>query len=193
MGWFWGLVNKIKSIFKKKDTEVIVKQPVPSTPVSTNPTPTQKNKVTQIILMDDPSSEMPQAKKYFEDWVNSQEFADYFLSQVKELTGGNYSDPKEALEVFRRFLSEGTSIAIYWYNYGRWSNAIGGFDGEEGIAQNPRIYFNAIERAAHFCHECSHAAGLTHDGNRITPYIEGSFPYQIGYKFEEFLYKKFGK
>jgi hypothetical protein len=47
------------------------------------------------------------------------------------------------------------------------------------------------ERAGHWLHETSHKYGWSHLGNYVTKFDnENSFPYAIGYDFEDFLETK---
>jgi hypothetical protein len=155
----------------------------------------KKWKTITLNLPDQSSQAMIKANEYFKQYSNSDEFFEMLESLWPDkLNGGNYSSLKQAIKDHRSCLDKGGNIDIYWYNYGRWSNALGGFDGE-GIAQNSRIDMYDYERAAHWQHEVSHYCGFSHISNNIRTYpiIEESYPYVVGYAFEKFLQVKIKK
>jgi hypothetical protein len=111
---------------------------------------------------------------------------------VKELKGGNETSVEKAITKTRECFNKLGPVQIVWHKYGiapfYKSAAIGGWDGE-AINQNPKKILTSVERAGHWYHELTHACGLSHVSNNISthPIIRQSWPYQAGYKFEDYV------
>lgn len=82
-------------------------------------------------------------------------------------------------------------IKIYWNPA---SAALGGWHPEkQAILENSAKKLSVTRRAAHLLHETTHVLGWKHSGNYPEKFDNvNSFPYTIGYLFEEFLVMKLG-
>lgn len=82
-------------------------------------------------------------------------------------------------------------IKIYWNPV---SAALGGWHPEkQAILENYSKKMSVTRRASHLLHETTHVLGWKHSGNYPEKFDNvNSFPYAIGYDFEEFLALKTG-
>lgn len=151
--------------------------------------PTSSGRVPNLILPPRPSREMNAAKILVGLHLNSDEFWDYFRSKVKTLSGGNASNVELSVHNFRIWLSSTPSVSIVWGRYAFWSKALGGWNGSV-VLQNSRKVMTAAERASHWSHEVTHAAGFSHNGNYQNSTTLASFPYQVGDRMQEYLSSK---
>ena len=183
------------SVDVKPSPEVIV-DPLPPV-IEVIPAPEAKvYKTPNLDLPSSPSQAMKDAERWFETYANSEEFITYFRANVKTLQCGNILDVEKAITKYRDCFDKGKTIKIRWGSYGPFSRAIGGWDGVQ-VNQNSKMSLTNVERAGHWTHELSHYCGFTHEykGKLVNsigdyPCITKAFPYQIGYKFEDFISAK---
>lgn len=154
-------------------------------------------KMPELVLPKSPSQAMIEAAQYYKEHGNSDLFFSYAKARLKKLQGGNYTDAEKAIKDFRECLNKRKPIPVKWKDYGVWplfkSAAIGGWSGVN-MYQNPRKTLNSVERSGHWYHETTHVCDFTHEVNgKIQndisqyPVIRESFPYQMGYLFEDYL------
>jgi hypothetical protein len=150
-------------------------------------------KTPTLILPDDSDKTMIAAATVFSQYANSDEFYAYVKKEVQGLEGGNETNVDVAIHKFRTCLAEREPIKIVWKKYSSKNvgRVIGGWR-KTYLAQNPFKELNVIDRASHWIHEISHACGFTHVENDIMKYpvIKRSWPYQVGFKFHDFLETK---
>jgi hypothetical protein len=180
---------------------VIAPVATPSVPVSTLPTITRKAyKVPELAIPSGAGPAFREALALFNENAQSDEFYMYVRKSVKSLQGGNETDVDRAITKTRECFDKLGKVDVRWQLYGLWplykSDAIGGWDGFQ-INQNPKKALTSVERAGHWYHELTHACKFTHevDGkveNNIVwhPIIRQSWPYQAGYKFEDYVTEK---
>lgn len=163
-----------------------VRIPLPPATVSALRTP-------RLILPRNADGDMVSAEKVFHAYANSDEFYVYVRRTVKTLAGGNETNVEAAITRYRSCLSTHAPVPIVFKNYsGRSSTRVIGGWRKNYLAQNRLKEMNAIDRAAHWVHELTHACGFTHVDNDIVlrPEIKKSFPYQIGNAFRDFVEAK---
>lgn len=133
-----------------------------------------------------------EAIQLMQKWANTDEFVAYVASKRTYFSHTDKS-VTEALKLYREQLDRGDTIEITffspkWYNYLKYKDTIGGWDGD---SINENLSFSGYgpnRRAAHLLHEVTHKYDWKHQGNHSDKYDnENSFPYAIGYDFEEFL------
>jgi hypothetical protein len=134
---------------------------------------------------------MREAALLFTQYANDDDFYTYVRANVRSLEGGNETDVEAAIEGTRKCFDRADSVPVVWGTYMPGSNAIGGWHLGK-IKQNSRIGMSAVERAGHWVHELTHKCGYSHIHNNITlyPIIRKSWPYQLGYKFEDYVTMK---
>jgi hypothetical protein len=163
-----------------------VKVPLPVKPLSGLKTP-------KLILPKDADPDMRSAERVFHAYANSDEFYQYVRKTVTELEAGNENDVERAITKYRSCLGSHAPVSIVYKNYSlkNANRVIGGWR-DSYIAQNRYKELNAIDRAAHWVHELTHACGFTHIDNDIVihPSIQRSWPYQVGNAFRDFIQDK---
>jgi hypothetical protein len=163
------------------------------------PKPVEKVTVLPMKVWKTPKyhSEAPLTPKYreaislIEKWANTDEFINYV---AKKRTYFSHTDKtiSEVLSIWRSQLDKGETIEITYYTTWWKGRAIGGWNGDK-IYENIKWAeeLTAIERAGHLLHETSHKYGWVHQGNYTNQFDNvNSFPYAIGYEFEDFLHMK---
>lgn len=158
----------------------------------------KKWRMPEIILPIDADSSMREALKLVNQFANSDDFYQYLNRKMIRLSGGNETNIELSIKKFRNCLHNSSPISVYWKDYSKvdQNQVIGGWNGYR-MNQNKFHRLNPIERAGHWIHEISHACGFTHEvhGQLVNdiekyPIIRNSFPYQVGYAFEDFLSEK---
>lgn len=177
-----------------------------SNPTTASPTDAPASatvwRAPKLKLPSNPGSKFIEAARIFADHINSDQFYTYLRSYVKKpLAGGNETDLEAAIAKYRKCLNESAEITVEWGWY-RWgSPAIGGWNGY-AIKQNPRYGLTTVERAGHWVHEIAHKCGSNHgisikgkivEQNNLESYpiMRESWPYQVGYAFEDYVTLKF--
>lgn len=178
-----------------KTPEVTTLPKEPTTPVSTTlPTIVVPSamRVPQLAIPSDSGPAFREALAIFNEFAQSDDFYVYVRAKVKTLSGGNETNVERAITKTRECFSNLGKIDVRWRKYGippfYKSRAIGGWDNVQ-INQNPKMVLTSIERAGHWYHELTHACGFSHIDNDIvrSPIIRNSWPYQAGYKFEDYV------
>lgn len=154
------------------------------------PSPAKVYKTPRYKFSDTITPDYFQAVEYIEKWANSDEFIHYVLSKRTYYSNTTYS-VKEAIKLWREQLNQNDIIPIAFYTPLIKGKAIGGWDGYK-INQNTKYVLSAMHRAGHLIHETSHKYGWKHNGNKVKANNNvNSFPYAIGYDFEDFLIMKY--
>lgn len=165
----------------KKSVEVIA-------PPDVTPVPTGVFKTPRYVLPTNYTApkEYPQAIALIDKYGNSDEFFAYAKAKrtyYSHLT----TDIEAAVKKFRDCLSTTDDVHIQFYNPTIPSKAIGAWNGYV-MRQNTEHKLNVIERSGHLFHETSHKCGFRHNGNYADKFDNyNSFPYAMGYDFEDFL------
>lgn len=129
------------------------------------------------------------AIKLIEENANSDEFVSYVLKKRTYFAHTTKKVP-EAVKEYREQLERCDTINVTYYRPWYKSNALGGWDGKE-INENLQYIMGDIERAGHLLHETTHKYGWDHKGQRYNLYDNvNSFPYAMGYDFEDYLKEK---
>jgi hypothetical protein len=112
---------------------------------------------------------------------------------VTKLEGGNENNLQLAISKYRGCLQSHGPVPIVYQDYPGMerTRVIGGWR-KNVMAQNRYKELNAIDRAAHWVHELTHACGFTHYENDIVlhPIIKKSWSYQVGNAFKSFIEAK---
>jgi hypothetical protein len=139
-----------------------------------------------------PSDLYIQAVNFILQYANSDEFIEY-LSRRDHFSHVGNKTAQEVIAEWRDQLDRQDVMYISYYT--PWfSDRIGGWDGET-IRQNTKYLekLTVAERAGHLLHETAHKYGWVHEGNYTNENDNvNSFPYAVGYDFEDFILKKTG-
>lgn len=136
------------------------------------------------------SEDFKQAVELIKAYANSDEFYEYVLSKRTYFSHVGTKTAKQCVQEFRDQLDQGDTVEIVLYR-NIFSKAIGGLWADGKIHENTKYRMTPNERAGHLLHETSHKYGWVHQGNYVTDFDnENSFPYAMGYDFEDFLETK---
>jgi hypothetical protein len=141
-------------------------------------------------LPSDAPEDFKQALELIKAYANSDEFYDYVLTKRKYFSHVDGKSVKQCVQEFRDQLDKGDRLEVVLYHQ-YFSKALGGLWADGKIHENTKFKMTPNERAGHWLHETSHKYGWSHLGNYVTKFDnENSFPYAIGYDFEDFLETK---
>lgn len=118
---------------------------------------------------------------------NSDMFYRYMVSKRTYFAHTNKMKVTDAIKKFRTQLDQGETVQIKFYTPFLKGKAIGGWNGLV-ISENTKFILSVARRAGHIMHETSHKYLWTHDGNSSVANDNGnSFPYALGYDFEDYI------
>lgn len=166
--------------------------PTPTTPVSVPQekviVPVKEYRTPRYYSKQEFNPVYKEALSLIAQWANSDEFINYVAHKHTYI---KHTDKTvlEALKLWRSQLDQSDQIEIsFFHQY--FTKSIGGwYDGK--INQNTKFSLTVYERAGHILHETSHKYGWIHQGNYTNENDNvNSFPYIIGYDFEDFLLSK---
>jgi len=166
-----------------KDPEIVVVTPAPvEIPGAACKTPNYQSKSSF-------GPQYTQALEFVRDYGNSDDFYAFLSKKYPKFT---HTDKTafEAIRLFRTQLAKCEAITIEFYSPILKGTYVGNWDGVK-ISQNAKFILTPSRRAGHLLHETSHKYGWIHKGNKVAQYDNvNSFPYALGYAFEEFLESK---
>jgi hypothetical protein len=136
-------------------------------------------------------AEYQAAIKLIQENANTDEFIAFVKSYHKKPLSHTDKTLEQALEIWRNQLDKGDLIRLkFVWNpltkaYGGWTTP-GMY-----IEQNTKFKMSPAGRAGHLLHETAHKYGWRHLGNYPNQNNNtSSFPYVIGYAFEDYLLEK---
>jgi hypothetical protein len=166
---------------RKSNDTVVIPLP-PSVPIAGCTTP-------QFSSKDKLNDSYVQAIALIKKYANSDEFIRYLQSKRTKFSHTEI-EASMAIKMWREQLAKCDTINIEFYKPLYPSKTIGGWSGNK-IIQNLKYDMIAEQRAGHLLHETSHKYGWIHKGNYSDKYDnKNSFPYSVGYDFEDFLLAK---
>lgn len=129
-----------------------------------------------------------EATDLIKKWAVHPEFTDFVIKKRKYFSHTE-GTVVENMTKYVMLMGQQRTIPIRMY-YKPYSSALGGWNGVS-IYENSAKKMSLNRRAGHLLHETTHALGWRHKGNYANKFDNvNSFPYALGYDFEEFLILK---
>jgi hypothetical protein len=156
------------------------------------PQVTQSPQIQDWMTPNYTGGKFPESIALIKKWAVSPEFTEFVIKKRKYFshTEGTVI---ENVAKYTLLMGQGKiiPIAMYWMPT---SAALGGWNNTKGkILENSAKKLSVTRRASHLLHETTHVLGWKHEGNYPEKFDNvNSFPYAIGYDFEEFLALKTG-
>lgn len=176
-----GCAHEIKQ--RPSDPIVILK------PIETTVRVLPAKGMPEYILPADATEEFREARFLLARFGNSDEFWNFVAAKRKSFAHTAYTKD-QAIAQFRKDLARGDQIPIQYFTKWYKTRSIGAWNGIK-ILQNRNMRLTVIERAGHLLHETTHKYDFRHIGNYADRNNnQNSFPYAVGYDFEEFLATK---